>query len=130
MKPCFIGAFNLEGEPMWEVGAGPTQPSRPGPVAIHDIDGDRDGHAEIICFFKIEGDAEPDSLSNVVIQIRDGVTVEVKAQSAPPDLTKCSGEGTNWVHQRILIAKLRGLDTPRKFVIKLGSVVIAFDLDL
>jgi hypothetical protein len=128
LKPCFIGAFNLEGEPLWEVGAGGTQPSRPGPVAIHDIDGD--GHAEIICIFKIEGDAEPDSLSNVVIQIRDGRTGKIKAQSAPPDLTDCSGEGPNWVHQRILIANLRGLDTPRDFVIKLGSVVLAFDQNL
>ena len=49
MKPCFLGAFTADGDPIWSHGQGGTQPSRPGPVAIHDLDGD--GRAEVICFF-------------------------------------------------------------------------------
>ena len=54
MKPCFLGAFDLDGEPMWSVGdprltvadadgddlLRTTSPDRPGPVAICDMDGD------------------------------------------------------------------------------------------
>ena len=47
MKPCFLGAFTADGEVLWRVGEGGVQPSRPGPVAIYDID----GAEEIICFF-------------------------------------------------------------------------------
>ncbi|MDP6361548.1 MAG: hypothetical protein QF473_40975, partial [Planctomycetota bacterium] len=56
MKPCFLGAFDLDGEPMWSVGdprltvadadgddlLRTTSPDRPGPVAICDLDGDGD----------------------------------------------------------------------------------------
>jgi len=74
--------------------------------------------------------ASPDSLSDVEMQIRDGATGDLKHSSAPSELTSCSGRGANWVHQRILIANLRGLETPRDFIIKLGSVVLAFDQNL
>ena len=130
MKPCFLAAFSMDGEPLWSVGEGGVQPSRPGPVAVHDLDGD--GSAEIICFFLVptrEGEmpVPPDSLANVVLQIRDGRTGEVIRQSAPEALCACSGEGANWVHQRILIANLRGTEAPRDFVVKLGAKVLAFD---
>ena len=129
MKPCFLGAFTADGEVLWRVGEGGVQPSRPGPVAIYDIDGD--GAEEIICFFFDPAvEADPDSMANVVVQIRDGATGDLKQQTSPAELRACRGRGANWVHQRIMIANLRGTDTPRDFVIKLGSKVIAFDEDL
>lgn len=39
-KPVFMGAFTMDGEVLWKVGEGGNQPVRPGPAAIHDIDGD------------------------------------------------------------------------------------------
>jgi hypothetical protein len=39
-KPCFIGAFDMFGNILWQKGKGGIQPYRPGPVAIHDIDND------------------------------------------------------------------------------------------
>ena len=129
LKPVFAGAFDIEGQPLWSVGVGGEQPSRPGPVAIHDIDGD--GNDEVVCLWKrADVDAEPSSLADTELRILDGKTGELKHRSAPPELTACSGNGPNWVHQRILIANLRGTDTPRDFIIKLGTVVLAFDQNL
>ena len=63
-KPCFLGAFTADGEVLWRVGEGGVQPSRPGPVAIYDIDGD--GAEEIICFFlDLAVEADPDSMAMV-----------------------------------------------------------------
>ena len=53
MKPCFIGAFTADGTVLWQTGGGGMQPCRPGPVAVHDIDGD--GRAEVIAFFVDRG---------------------------------------------------------------------------
>ena len=129
MKPCFLGAFNADGEVLWRVGEGGVQPSRPGPVAVCDIDSD--GRDEVICFFLDPAvEADPDSMANVVVQIRDGANGDLKQQAIPAELRSCRGQGANWVHQRIMIANFRGTDTPRDFVIKLGSRVIAFDEDL
>jgi hypothetical protein len=129
MKPCFLGAFSSDGETLWQVGEGGEQPSRPGPVAVHDIDGD--GEAEVVCFFKrSDREAHPTSLEDVELQFRVGATGELKHRASPPELTSCSDQGPNWVHQRILIANLRGMDTPRDFIVKLGTVVLAFDQDL
>ena len=126
MKPCFIGAFSMDGEILWQVGQGGEQPTRPGPVAIHDIDGD--GEAEVICFFiDPTRKSMSDSMENVVISIRSGSTGEVKKQAAPGKFRECRGEEANWVHQRILIANFRGSETPRDFLVKLGDKVIAFD---
>ncbi len=129
MKPCFLGAFNGEGQPIWSSGDGGIQPSRPGPVAIHDLDGD--GRTEVICFFH-DGriDAAPTSMANVVIQIRDGKTGCVKHEAAPARFRLCHGQGANWAHQRILIANFRGLPTPQDFVVKLGAHLLAFDSNL
>ena len=129
MKPCFLGAFTIDGTPLWKVGEGGTQPSRPGPVAVHDLDGD--GRTEIICFFH-DGriDAAPTSMANVVIQIRDGATGCLKHEAAPARFRSLHGQGPNWVHQRILIANLRGLPRPGDFIVKLGAHVLAFDSNL
>jgi len=129
MKPCFLGAFTMAGKVLWQVGIGGEQPCRPGPVAVHDIDGD--GACEVVCFFLDPGqEAPPASMANVVVQIRSGATGEVERRAQPAALAACSGQGPNWCHQRILIANFRGTDTPRDFVIKLGTVLIAFDQNL
>ena len=129
MKPCFLGAFTMDGQVLWTAGTRGGQPARPGPVAIHDIDGD--GKAEVVCFFIDRArKARPESMANVVIQIRDGATGEVKKQAAPDAFTKCRGKGANWCHHRILIANFRGTPAPRDFVVKLGEMVLAFDQHL
>lgn len=126
MKPVFMGAFTLEGELLWQEGEGGEQPSRPGPVLVHDIN--QDGRAEVITFWRNPAvDAPENSLADVVLQIRDGRTGEVLREKAPPELTERSGHGANWVHQRILAADFRGLGHPRDFVVKLGTTVMAFD---
>ena len=131
-------------------------------MAIHDLDGD--GAAEVICFWHQprglapqsrpnrkdqEDPREPSSesadwqsLSDIVVQIRDGKTGEVIRQAAPKEITsrRCQPEAkpgqprlsmgrrtANWVHQRILVANFRGTDRPRDFVIKLGDTHVAFD---
>lgn len=129
MKPCFLGAFTVDGESLWSSGKGGTQPARPGPVSVHDLDGD--GRTEVICFFHREQiDATATSMANVVIQIRDGTTGCVKKEAAPARFRLCRGEGANWVHQRILIANFRGLPSPQDFVVKLGVHLLAFDSNL
>ena len=49
MKPCFLGAFDIDGRELWSQGEGGGQPSRPMSVAVHDFDGD--GAAEVLCFW-------------------------------------------------------------------------------
>jgi hypothetical protein len=129
VKPCFIGAFNLAGEVLWQKGEGGEQPVRPGPVAIHDIDGD--GETEIVCFFH-DGTAEssPGSLRDVDVQIIDGRTGRVKRMVHPEVFNSLRGSGANWVHQRLLIANLRGRSTPQDFVVKLGATIVAMDAAL
>lgn len=129
MTPCFLGAFNLNGQPLWSCGEGGMQPARPGTVAVHDLDGD--GCTEVITFFcKEEINAAVTSLADVVIQIRDGATGSLKKEAAPDRLQACHGHGPNWVHQRIIIANFRGLQSPQDFVVKLGAHVLAFDANL
>jgi len=126
MKPCFMGAFTMDGRLLWKDGEGGLQPSRPGPVAVYDVDGD--GRDEIICFFlRKDVVAPPDSLANVAVQIREGATGRVLHQSAPHEICSCRDSGANWVHQRILVANLRGGRRPRDFVVKLGQRLVAFD---
>ena len=125
LKPCFHGALTLDGEPLWSVGKAGGQPLRPGPTAIHDIDGD--GAAEVVSLFATGADAPPEVMTNVVAQIRAGATGELIHEAAPPALHACQGSGPNWVHQRLLVANLRGTATPQDLVIKLGSRLLAFD---
>ena len=124
IKPCFMGAFTEGEELLWQVGAGGVQPGRPGPVAIHDIDGD--GRSEVICLWCADQvGAGPRRFSDVVVQIRDGATGQVKREAAPLEVTQRVGHGPNWVHQRILVARLRNTDGPRDFIIKLGDTIVA-----
>ena len=129
VKPCFIGAFNLKGEVLWQKGKGGEQPARPGPVAVYDIDGD--GETEVICFFHDPTVSSPsDSLKDVNVQILDGKTGKVKKSVHPKEFDSLQGSGANWVHQRILIANLRGQPTQRDFIVKLGNTTLAFDSNL
>lgn len=129
MKPCCLGAFTMDGEVLWRQGEGGLQPGRPGGVVVHDMDGD--GSAQVICLFHDRSiDCPEESMQDVVIQIRDGRTGEVRLETAPEELRRCSGRGANWAHQRLLVANLRGTDVPSDFVIKLGENVLAFDSEL
>jgi len=128
-KPCFIGAFTIDGEVLWQTGAGGVQPYRPGPVAIHDID--NDGESEVICFFTVDSlDHNPFSLQGISIQIRDGKTGEVELSTKLPEFGELTGKGPNWVHQRIFLANFRGLSYAGDFVVKLGKTMYAFDQEL
>jgi hypothetical protein len=129
LKPCFLGAFTLDGEILWQEGDGGAQPLRPCSVSIHDVDAD--GRSEVICFFHHpDGGAPRESLADVSVQIRDGATGMVKAERRPEILKACRGWGANWFHQRLLIANLRGTAVPMDIVVKLGERVLAFDHNL
>ena len=131
MNPCFLGAFDLDGRPLWHAGQGGNQPSRPMSVAVHDMTGD--GAADVVCFWHAPDDGTPAdwrSLADVVVQIRDGRTGKVIRQTAPPAVTERRMKdpgGSNWVHQRILIANFRGTAEPRDLIIKLGDTYVALD---
>jgi len=134
MKPCFLGAFNIDGEPLWRQGEGGNHPSRPMSVAVHDFDGD--GAAEVLCFWHRPAPktgADWQSLADVVVQIRRGNTGDVIREAAPRAITarrRRDPVGANWVHQRLLIANFRGLERPRDFVVKLGDTYVAMDGEL
>lgn len=153
IHPCFLGAFTLEGEPLWSRGdkhltipdadAEETHletlsPDRPGPVAIYDIDAD--GKTEVICFWVDAVGASSRSraiskwnLSEIRLLILDGATGEVKRTAAPEELRQCNAyaEGElhipNYVHQRLMIANLTGNPQPQDFVVKVGVNLLAFD---
>ena len=151
IHPCFLGAFTLEGEPLWSLGDKHLEirdadakgtflttlsPDRPGPVAIHDIDAD--GQAEVICFW-IDADVAEASkwdLSAIRLTILDGATGAVKRSIAPDALRQCNayadGERhiSNYVHQRLMIANFSGNDQPQDFVVKVGVNVLAFNHEL
>ena len=134
MKPCFLGAFDIDGQPLWRQGEEGNHPSRPMSVAVHDFDGD--GSAEVVCFWHRPSpdiDADWQSLADVVVQIRSGKTGEVIREAAPPEITERRLKdpvGANWVHQRLLIANFRGLERPRDFVAKLGDTYVAMTDEL
>jgi hypothetical protein len=131
IKPCFLGAFQLDGTVLWSAGEGGNQPSRPMSVAVHDMTGD--GAADVICFWhrpSAEAAADWQSLADVVVQIRDGRNGRVVCEAAPAAITQRRRRdpvGANWVHQRLLIANLRGTDQPRDIVVKLGDTYVALD---
>ncbi|MDX1285150.1 MAG: hypothetical protein R3182_09065, partial [Draconibacterium sp.] len=63
-QPSFLGAFTEDGNVLWTKGEGGSQPNRPGPVAIHDIDAD--GKTEVICMFAEKpATVEPYSMKNI-----------------------------------------------------------------
>ena len=134
LKPSFMGAFDIEGKPLWRQGKGGNHPSRPMSVAVHDIDGQPG--AEVVCFWhqpRPEIQADWRSLADMVVQIRDGRTGQVIRQAAPKAITERRMKdplGSNWVHQRILLADFRGSGSPRDFVVKLGDTYVAMDAAL
>ena len=147
MKPCFLGAFSMDGTVLWAAGEGGNHPSRPMSVAVHDMTGD--GAADVICFWhrprgtslpaRADGSGEPSykekepdwqSLADVVIQIRDGRSGKVLREAAPREITERRRKdpvGANWVHQRLLVANFRGTDGPRDIAVKLGDTYVAID---
>ena len=134
LKPSFMGAFDIEGKPLWHQGKGGSHPSRPMSVAVYDMDG-LPGD-EVVCFWhapRPEIKADWRSLADVVVQIRDGRTGRVVRQAAPTAITERRMKdpvGANWVHQRILLADFRGSGSPRDFVVKLGDTYVAMDAAL
>lgn len=127
MKPCFLGAFDINGKVLWQLGEGGEQPSRPGPVTLYDFDGD--GTDEVLTFFHTSKELSQD-MSDVVILILDGKTGKVLKQSSPTKFKNCKGSGANWVHQRLLVCNLSGGERPTDFIVKLGTTVLAFNKDL
>ena len=131
MKPTFMGAFEMDGTPLWQVGEGGNQPSRPMSVAVKDWTGD--GADDVICFWhKPQPELETDwqSLADVVVQLRDGRSGTVLREAAPKAMTERRRKdpvGANWVHQRLLIANFRGTDQPRDLAVKLGDTYVALD---
>ncbi len=131
MKPTFLGAFELDGKPLWQVGEGGNQPSRPMSVAVKDWTGD--GADDVICFWHKPREAlktDWQSLADVVVQLRDGHTGKVLREAAPKVITERSRKdpvGANWVHQRLLIANFRGTPEPRDIAVKLGDTYVALD---
>ena len=131
MKPAFMGAFDLDGKPLWQVGMGGNQPSRPMSVAIKDWTGD--GADDVICFWhRPQPGLKTDwqSLADVAVQLRDGRTGKVLREVTPKAVTdrrRKDPVGANWVHQRLLIANFRGTPEPRDVVVKLGDTYVAMD---
>ncbi|MHC4995089.1 MAG: hypothetical protein ACYTGQ_08560 [Planctomycetota bacterium] len=131
LKPAFLGAFDLDGKILWQVGKGGNQPSRPMSVAVVEMTGDK--AADVVCFWhrpQPRLDTDWRSLADVVVQVRDGRTGEVVREAAPASITERrlkDPQGSNWVHQRLLIANIRGTDQPRDIVVKLGDTYVALD---
>jgi len=131
MKPAFMGAFELDGTPLWQVGEGGNHPSRPMSVAVKDWTGD--GADDVICFWhKPQTGLNTDwqSLADVVVQLRDGHTGNVLREATSKAITERRRKdpvGANWVHQRLLIANFRGTPEPRDIAVKLGDTYVALD---
>ncbi len=148
IHPCYLGAFTLEGEPLWSLGDKHLEirdadaednilttlsPDRPGPVAIYDIDAD--GQAEVICFW-IDSDVTQASkwnLSAIRLMILDGATGAIKHSVVSEALQQCDADADgerhipNYVHQRLMIANFSGNPRPQDFVVKIGVNVLAFN---
>ena len=148
IHPCFIGAFTLEGEPIWSLGDKHLEitdadakdnvlttlsPDRPGPVAIYDIDAD--GQAEVVCFWVDNEVTEASKwdLLAIRLMILDGATGAVKHTAVSKELQQCNADAEgerhipNYVHQRLMIANLSGNAQSQDFVVKVGVNVLAFN---
>jgi hypothetical protein len=126
MKPCFLAAVDDRGKPLWKVGQGGQQPTRPGPVAAYDLNAD--GATEVLCLFaKADEASTAGKMNNVVVQLRRGSDGALLRQNAPEELRRCKGKGPNWVHHRLLVANLRGKAQPQDFIVKLGDTILAID---
>jgi len=78
MKPCFLGAFDLDGNMLWQIGSGGDQPARPGPVTLYDFNGD--GADEVLHFWH-------DPAIETPVENR----ADVVSSSAMEDLVNSSG---------------------------------------
>lgn len=131
VKPTFLGAFDLDGKPLWQIGEGGNHPSRPMSVAVKDWTGD--GVDDVICFWhKPRANLKTDwqSLADVAVQLRDGRTGKLLREAAPEAIVERRRKdpiGANWVHQRLLIANFRGTPEPRDVAVKLGDTYVALD---
>jgi hypothetical protein len=147
IKPAFLGAFDIDGRPLWSIGhrdlavvdtdsddlLQTISPDRPGAVALADIDGD--GACEVLCLF-VDEHIESTSkwhLGDVRLLLLDGTSGRIKQQASPEALRRCDGfdDGVlripNFVHQRLLMADFSGVGQATDFVIKLGQTLIAFN---
>lgn len=113
--PCFLAAFTASGRVLWQAGRGGVQPCRPGPVALHDLDG-----PAVLSLWQPEGEG-------LELVRREGRTGALLCSAAPEALVACRGEGANWVHQRLLLCDLRGTGAPRDLVLKRGDTVLALE---
>ena len=148
IHPCFIGAFTLEGEPIWSIGDKHLEitdadakdtvltalsPDRPGPVAIYDIDAD--GQTEVVCFWVDNEVTEASKwdLLAIRLMILDGATGTVKHTAVSKELQQCNAFAEserhipNYIHQRLMIANLSGNVQPQDFIVKVGVNVLAFN---
>jgi hypothetical protein len=131
MKPTFLGAFDLDGDPLWQIGEGGNHPSRPMSVAVKDWTSD--GADDVICFWhKPQSALKTDwqTLADVVVQLRDGRTGKLLREAAPQAITerrRTDPVGANWVYQRLLISNFRGTPEPRDIAVKLGDTYVALD---
>ena len=153
MKPSFIGAFTMGGDPIWSIGNKDLtvpdtdedslhqtlSPDRPGPVALYDID--QDGQTEVICLY-VNQDLQKGkatskwSMEDMDLLILDGKTGQVKRKANPDQLTGCNAyvngdlHISNYAHHRLMIANFSGNQYPQDFVVKLGNDIIAFNHQL
>ncbi len=148
LKPSFIGAFNLAGDPLWSFGDHDASafdedgdgrlltvsPDRPGPVVVADIDGD--GETEVLCFFIDEGVERTSKwhLHDVRLLLLDGSTGQIKTEASPAALRACDAfvdgevQIPNYVHQRLMVADLGASPgTAMDVVVKVGKTVVALD---
>ncbi|MEA3400469.1 MAG: hypothetical protein U9R79_04415 [Armatimonadota bacterium] len=152
LKPAFIGAFDLNGDPLWSFGdpgrevtvieedgeerRGLEPPERPGPVAVADIDGD--GRTEVLALVLADELTRTHHwrMDGVELVVLDGATGEVKQREACEKLQAADGyvDGEllppNYVHQRLMLCDLRGRGRSGDFVVKVGQRVFAFGAGL
>ncbi|MFO8080155.1 MAG: hypothetical protein R6V07_07595 [Armatimonadota bacterium] len=148
LKPAFIAAFDLDGQPLWSLGYPPrsvlvveedgedhrglTPPERPGPVAVADLDGD--GRTEVLALVLCDGVDRTHHwrLDDVEFVLLDGATGEVKRRGSSAALQAADayvdGEllPANFVHLRLMLCDLRGSGRPGDFIVKAGETVFAF----
>lgn len=129
LKPCYMALLDSSGAILWQVGNKGVQPARPGPVILYDLDGD--GRDEVISlFYQKPIDHHPDRLNGISLDVRNGKTGRIIQSARLPSIEERSGSGPNWVHQRLIVANLRGNKRSQDFVIKLGDTVLGLSGEL
>jgi len=122
--PCFLGAFDLRGTPLWNLGAAGEQPLRPGPVAVYDLDSD--SCAEVICCFADpEDDPEEAALRVLVLNGRSGGILREARLALPGGTARAYAD-----HMRIQVARFRARPRPEDLLLSTGHMLVALDRDL